>query len=331
MKRIAWIILLVSLFTACTKGTNERYLIIKFQYSDTLPTYNDTGALITDADRQFLGVEGLTPLFNNISAHQVLLLRDSLASTEEYPLYIGEEYFGRRGFDSMGIDLSSAKFVKEGENFIAIPLTMVKPGSYEWMKIEFSYQNLNVPFRLDTIIPSFRNPNTGVQYPGASFNGIYASTIAGFLGHNTFIDNGYNINTVFTRMDSQYLGKGVYALETQLGTNAINYPTWTKTDRAGHVVAVNHLHKSQPNVLGFDYTVAAINTSRYNKNGDFVVAQSPLVITGTEKESIVINCMLSTNKCFEWSDNNGNKLWDPYKGEPITTLGFRGMKPVVVK
>lgn len=330
MKKIALFLLLVSLFTACTKGTNERYLILKFQFTDTLPSYNDTGGIYTDFQRQIDGVEGLTPLFNKISAHQIILLRDSSLASEPGLYYEGEESFTRRGFDSMGIDYSNATFVKEGENFLTIPLSTIKPGSYEYLKVEFSYQNVNIPFKLDTLVQSFRDPITQVQYPGAYFNGVYAANIASFLGYNTFISNGYSINSYFQKMDSQYLSRGFYAFETQLGSNGINYPAWTETRRS-NVAAVNMLHKYQPNIDKYTYTIAPIHTSKYNKNGDFIVTQTPLVITGAETESVIINCQLSTYKCFEWQERNGNKIWEPFKGEPIHKVGFRGMKPIVVK
>jgi len=56
---------------------------------------------------------------------------------------------------------------------------------------------------------------------------------------------------------------------------------------------------------------------------------APFTVTGTETEDIVIIVSLSTNKSFEWIENDGNNVFDPINGETVVDMGVRGMIPIV--
>jgi hypothetical protein len=54
-----------------------------------------------------------------------------------------------------------------------------------------------------------------------------------------------------------------------------------------------------------------------------------LVITGNETGDVVITVSLSTNKSFEWTETDGDNVWEPLHGEAVTDMGIRGMVPIV--
>lgn len=332
MKKIFGFIFLVSLFASCTKGTNERYLILKFRFTDTLQPLNDTGKIYTDADRQSLGWTGLTPIVNKISAHKVLFYNNDPSLNEApYPVYIGKESFTKRFGDSLGIDYDKASMVKEGENLIEIPLSTLRPGTYNWMLVELSYQNLTVPIRLDSVWqPVYINNQIAI--PSAGLFGVYSATVAGFSGFNHFFNTGFYINKYFYRSnkDSFYLNDGWYFTESTLGANGFNYPLdSTYLSDRGEIVKVNPLHKN-PLANSKNLSAALFQTLKFTKQGNPIMTTTPLVITGNETESIVIECALATKNCFEWRDNRTNGMWDAYRREPVR-FGFRGMQPVVYK
>jgi hypothetical protein len=58
-------------------------------------------------------------------------------------------------------------------------------------------------------------------------------------------------------------------------------------------------------------------------------AISPLVITGSETEDIVITVSLSTNKSFEWIEVTPDGLYQPEVGEAVVDMGLRGLIPII--
>ena len=66
--------------------------------------------------------------------------------------------------------------------------------------------------------------------------------------------------------------------------------------------------------------------------GQFVnnsLTNSPLIITGTETQDIIITVSLSTNKSFEWVDIVADGYFQPESNEKLVDMGVRGMIPIV--
>ena len=59
--------------------------------------------------------------------------------------------------------------------------------------------------------------------------------------------------------------------------------------------------------------------------------ETPLEITGLEKNNITITLSLSTNKSFEWIENSNNNKFDPNLGDVVVDMGLRGLVPSYVK
>ena len=56
--------------------------------------------------------------------------------------------------------------------------------------------------------------------------------------------------------------------------------------------------------------------------------ETPLVVSGEEKEDLNLKLAFSTNNSFEWTDTNGNGTWDfdmeTGMNEPLVDMGLRG-------
>ena len=327
MKRIAWIALVALIFGACTKGTNERYLILKFKFNDTLAPLNDTGGLYVMPN----GNAAQTPVYNNIAANYVALSADSTFTNMAlvYGTYLNDT-------TTNFVNYKNLVKVKDGEAFVSISLASIKPGTYNWLRVSIAYQNFDIKFRLDSNVASFSQ--NGVQYPGAIFNGDYIGTIAAFSAFSTFVDeNGYIINEHKVPAYNQYIGNGVWALETHLGTGGIYYPSdYLNITGRANTTSVNPLWatRNSPTPKRSAVLTANLNSIQYDKYGvkPPAIAIAPLTITGAETESIIIECELLNKNSFEWQNGLGiNVGWEPHKGEPIFDYGVRGMRPIIIK
>jgi len=308
MKKIAWIPLLALFFASCTKsGVTERYLILKFKFDPTQERLNDTGGIATIP----AGNAALSPIFNGMSTHYVELASDSIT-----PLGMGTILYLGALKDS-AIEFSKSVIAGNGETFLQIPLSSLKPGTYKWLRMSLAYQNYDVPYRMDTIVN------------GVSFNSNYIGTLASFIGYNTYIGD-YMIKTKKVTVNGKRR-QGYWGFETIVGSNGYYFPAVTKTGQApdSATTVVNPLFATSPVPKGSCVVTANFNQTKYYKDGTSTTFQAPLVITGTEKESITVECSMSTNKSFEWREIVFNGMWDPLKGEQVIDMGIRGMKPTI--
>ncbi len=312
MRKIGFVPIIFFLLSSCTKtGTTERYLVLKFKFNPLQERLDSVGNIVTVA----AGNGAATPSFNSMSAHYVELANDSSTQLGKgIILYKAPEVTTL--FDT-AIDFSKSVFGADGDAFLSIPLSSIKPGTYQWLRVSLAYQNFDVPYRLDTILN------------GQNFNSNYIGTIASFIGFKTYIES-YTIKTKSVSLNS-FRPQGYWGFETIVGSGGIYYPAITKTGQAPNnaTTVVNPLFASSPIPRGSCVVTAAFNQAKYNKDGTSINIVAPLIITGTEKESIIVDCSLSTNKSFEWREIVNNGMWDPLKGEQVIDMGIRGMKPII--
>lgn len=181
MKRIVgFFLILVSVFSffSCEDEddtVNEPYLIVKFQFNPNQVRLNNLGqpAVIPS------GHAAQSPDFSKISAHYFELAPTAYTQlTEGAVLYHADET--TQG-GSVAIDFSKAVIVREGEDFLKIPLSQVPQGSYEYVRVSLAYQEYNISIR-----------NNGADYQGklASFVGFNNYITTHTLGNNSFPVNG---------------------------------------------------------------------------------------------------------------------------------------------
>jgi len=190
---------------------------------------------------------------------------------------------------AQAIDHDLSLEVADGGEFLNIPLTDLSPGTYNWLRVSLAYQNYDVKFQALSL------PFTG--------------TVASFIGYNTYITS-YHVHDSTVVVNANK-AQGYWAFEVQ----SPPFPTPVTTGQAAGTTVVNPLFATSPIPAG-----SCVVT------GSFA---SPLVITGNETHDVVITVSLSTNKSFEWTETDGDNIYEPIDGETVVDMGIRGMIPIV--
>lgn len=170
--------LVIAFFSCTDKDDNlvneEPQLIIKFKFDPNQARLDNFGQPATVA----LGNAAQTPAFNTISAHYFELAPNEFTQLGEGTvLYHAPETIS--GGD-IAIDFSQSKIASDGEPFLAIPLSQVNQGSYQYVRVSLSYQNYDISI--------LNNGNN------------YTATLESFVGYNTYItthnigNNIFNVN-----------------------------------------------------------------------------------------------------------------------------------------
>lgn len=151
---------------------------------------------------------------------------------------------------------------------------------------------------------SYQNGDVEFRYGG----NLYTGTLASFVGFNTYIES-YTLKNKSVEVKGNR-AQGYWGFETIANVSTGQAP-------AGATTVPNPLFNTSPIPQG-----SCVVT------GEFA---SPLVITGNEKEDVVIVMSLSVNKSFEWEDKNGNGFWDvdPGADENVVDMGLRGLIPII--
>ena len=152
---------------------------------------------------------------------------------------------------------------------------------------------------------SYQNYDVQFYYAGMPFTGRVAS----FVGYNTYIGS-YKIKDSTVNVNANKL-QGYWGVETM-------YNVTTGQSPAGATTVPNPIFNTSPIPAG-----SCLVTGRF---------ATPLTITGTETNDVVVTMKLSINKSFEWIDSNGNNKWDvDPPAETVTDMGLRGLFPNYVK
>ncbi len=131
-----------------------------------------------------------TPKMHKMSAHYI-----ELAPNMYTQLQAGEVvYHGPEttvGGDR-AVDFSKAIVKGNGEEFLKVPLSKVKSGEYEWIRVSLTYQNYDLKYKLN--------------------GNIFTGRLASFVGYNNYIQN-YSINTKSETINANKL-QGYWAFES---------------------------------------------------------------------------------------------------------------------
>lgn len=235
------------------------------------------------------GNAGQSPMFNTISAHYIELAPDSTTL-----LGLGEVLYKSEETTQGGaraIDFAKSIVVAEGEVFYSVPLSSIPAGNYDWLRVSLAYQNYDI----------FLDANVN----GTNFENIRA-TAASFIGYNTYISK-YNVKDKVVAVNANKL-QGYVGVETPYTLNEFQAPP-------GATTVPNPIFNTSPIEPGSCVVTGAF------ENG--------LTITGNESEDIVITMSLSTNKSFEWKDDNSNGKYEPLLDEQVVDMGIRGLIPII--
>lgn len=266
-------------------------LIFKFKLDSTQVRLNNLGQPSTIPS----GRAAQSPKFHQVAAHYIELTPNAFTQLGGGEVvYVGKE-------NTLGgnkaIDFDSLQKVGNGETFFSIPLSKVKSGSYSWLRVSLAYQNYDIRFKY--------------TYSGIPF--YFTGRLASFVGFNTYI-RSYKINTqsVVVNDDKK---QGYWGFEAPAQPPYI--PTDVQSGQSAGTTVVNPLASTSPIPAG-----SCVVTGSFAQ---------PLVINGTETNDIVVTASLSTNKSFEWIDNNPDGWFEPAAGEAVIDMGLRGMIPTYQK
>ena len=201
--------------------------------------------------------------------------------------------------------------------FFSIPLKDVQAGEYEYLRISVAYQNYTVDMHYDT---AFKYGSYDVYA-----DEMLPATVASFIGFNTYINNFIVADA--TLPVNGFRKQGFWGTRQN---STINF----KEKNTGTVVYPYQLNYSTsaqgpsgttvPNPI---FASSPIPSGSCLVTGGFVGGK--LKITGNETKDVVVIASFSTNKSFEWKDNNSNGKWEPTKGEFVVDMGVRGLKAFV--
>ncbi len=142
---------------------NTPSLIFKFKFDPQQARFNEFG----QPEVIKRGHAGQHPEINQIASSYIELLPDTHTRFGEgEKLYVAPEVTvnGRKA-----IDFQSLELVKPEEVAFRIPLSQIKRGTYQWLRVAIAYQNFNIKL---------------------NFNDLETDgTIAAFTAHNNYITN----------------------------------------------------------------------------------------------------------------------------------------------
>lgn len=295
------------LFSACEKAPVNPdpgpQLVFKLQLDPTQARLN----AIAQPEPLPTGNAGQNPTFNGFSAHKI-----ELVPTVFTPVNGGAVvYHGAETTvgGSKAVDFSKAAIAENGETLVSVPLSEVDAGTYQHIRVSVSYQNYDILFNINNV------PIGGGQTIDIRQQ---KGTVASFLGFNNYIES-VQPKAMSQAVNANKL-QGYWAFETDLDAPYSSFND-LYTGEAAATTVVNPLSATTPTPPG-----SCLVTGSFDGAG--------LVITGNETNDVVVNLSFSTNKSFEWKDDNGNGELDidlSNNGtiETIVDMGLRGLKPSV--
>lgn len=146
-------------------------LYVKFKFDKDQERLNNFGQPSAVA----AGNAAQSPNFNSISAHYFELAPNAYTQIGDGTILYHAPETNVGG--AKAIDFDQSKIVAEGETFLAIPLSQIEAGSYEWVRVSLAYQNYEINVR-----------SAGADYVG---------TLASFVGFRTYISSFDIDNAIF--------------------------------------------------------------------------------------------------------------------------------------
>lgn len=186
-----------------------------------------------------------------------------------------------------------------GSNAIDFSQSIVVAGGAPWVTVPLS-QITPGTYTYLRVSLSYQNYDVKYRYMGNDYTGRLAS----FVGFKQYINN-YTINTQAVTVAGNK-SQGYWAFET-----------------FGQVFEGQAPGTTVPNPL---FATSPIPAGSCLVTGKFPAA---FTITGNETQDIVIIISLSTNKSFEWEDDDMDGKYSPADGDTVVDMGLRGLIPIV--
>lgn len=279
--------LLIILGVSCNEETpsDAPKLFIKYTFDSTQDRLDAFGNPVT----VLAGNAAQSPNFKGLGVHSIELIQTiNTFPTNNTIIYTGKETMAG---GSNAIDFEQERIVANGETLIAIPLSDIDPGSYNFLRNSLAYQEYEIDILYnDTTLGSLD----------------LKATVGSFIGFNNYITS-YGLAAISNYFENKSQGFFQVAI-----TNPITY----SIDGQAPVTTVPNPLVNSPIPAGSCLVTGAFN--------------SPLVITGNETENITIEISVSTNNSFEWQEVNMDGKYEPLNGETVVDMGVRGMEIQII-
>jgi hypothetical protein len=318
MKNTLWLFAFLLIITSCTEdeptiGETGAKMNFQFKFDPTQERLNGFGEPSTIPSNH----AAQNPDFNSMSGFYIELVPTKFTQIGEGAVvYEAPKQTAQPNAPyTEAVIFDDAIVSDENETFLTLDVKDMPVGTYEYLRISVTYQNMNIHFNMKNLPAPF--PNDLDNQKG---------TLASFIGFNTYIsDFTIKNRSVAINDDKQ---QGFWGFELDLDEPYQSYylqyanPDGFSTGQspAGATTVVNPL-------AAFGVTLpqgSCIVTGKLSE---------PLVITGNETEDIDITLSFSTNQSFEWVDDNGNGEWDwdiqTNTIEQVVDMGLRGLTVLV--
>ena len=289
-----------------TNGTSDKKLQFAFAFDSTQVRLGSLGQVVA----VMAGHAAQCPKFRKCAVHYIELAQDSLT-------WIGTGAVLYRGDEvttggTAAIDFSKISQAAAGEIFKEFAFKNMAKGTYKWIRVSAAYQNYDIKYNI---------LNTGFPAPYNQYLN-QTGTVSAFIGFNSYIQTFKPLNHTFTVNANK--GQGYGAIESVINTGA---------PAPYNQYAVNNTWEGQANFT------TVVNPARLAIGvplGSCLISaklDKPLVITGNETADILTTLSFSTNKSFEWIDNNHNGKLDfdgttPANSDQVIDMGLRGLKVI---
>ncbi len=291
MKKVLFtllVLILSSCIFSCTDVDDtlkEPMLLVKFNFNPSQSRLGNQGQQTLQSTGH--GVQ--TPIINTISAHYL-----ELATDENTQFGTGTIIY--KGAEttlggSPAIDFDQAKIVGQDEIFLQIPLSQIKAGTYQWMRVSISYENFQINVRKD-----------------AQFK---PTTVASFIGFSNYIGTTTIGNAIFPINANKQQGYWQFAVNDDPYSSSGQSP-------ANSTTFPNPMFATSPMPAG-SYAVSGKFDSPLVINGleKFDITLTLSLSTNKSFDWI--------------ETNTPNGAFEPLNGETIFDTGFRGLYPTFEK
>lgn len=275
-------------------GSNAPRLILKFKFDSTQVRLGSNGQP-TDVPG---GHGAQHPRFNAMSGHYVEFAPTAWTLPGQGAVVYHAPETTAGGDNA--IDFSQAVLAGEGEQFLNIPLSQLPAGTYPYLRVSIGYQNYDIDFR-------HTDPTFGV------FD--LEATVASFIGFNTYISS-FQVNEQTIEVNDDRL-QGFWAFEVNDPPFQITIPAQSGQAPPGATTVPNPIFDSSPIPPGSCLVTGVFDQA--------------LTISGNETSDVVIEVSMSINNSFEWTDVDGDNIFEPGAGDQVVDMGTRGMIPVRVQ
>ncbi|WNM19551.1 hypothetical protein [Flavobacterium capsici] len=153
---------------------------------------------------------------------------------------------------------------------------------------------------------SYQNYQINIRHQNVDYQG----TLASFIGINNYISSFSIGNNFFDINGNRPQGFWAFAINNQPYSASGQAP-------ANATTVPNPLASTSPIPAG-----SCVVTGKFPTN---------LIITGSEKNDVVVTLNLSINNSFEWQEVTSDGKFEPSIGENVVDMGIRGLIPTFVK